>query len=405
MISREFQFLLNCLRAQPDVGSVRNLVHKGLNWQSILEIAQRHGVRPLLRQGLKFTCWDDVPQSTRFDLESFNRASLQRNLSYTSELLRLLKLFEQNGIAVAAFKGPVLAQSVYGDLSLREFNDLDIMVHQADLHKAEEILIATGYAAQFPDADYRSTFVSYQGQYAFYSNRTGIWVDLHWKLSSKGVPFPIQTGEVWSRLRQVIIAGRAIPTLADDDLMLYLAAHGTKEAWRRLIWICDFTNLLRNCRDIDWVEVLDRSHRSYSSRPLLLAIDLASTLLGAPAPANLVDEARTNSAVRALSVKARARMLGTTTREEIGDFLNSLNTHDHFQHRLWLVISLLTTRTVGDFEAMRLPKLLWGIYYLTRPFRLAIKGVVMILKSTNQSEGGPGSGLARVEAGNAGNAK
>jgi hypothetical protein len=66
-------------------------------------------------------------------------------------------------------------------------------------------------------------------------------------------------------------------------------------------------------------------------------------------------------------------------RGELGEFLNSLKTSDHLRHRLWPVVTLLTTRTVGDYEAMPLPKLLWGIYYLTRPFRLAIKVVVMML--------------------------
>jgi hypothetical protein len=34
---------------------------------------------------------------------------------------------------------------------------------------------------------------------------------------------------------------------------------------------------------------------------------------------------------------------------------------------------LLTTRTVGDYVSMPLPRPLWRIYHLTRPFRLATK--------------------------------
>jgi hypothetical protein len=163
--------------------------------------------------------------------------------------------------------------------------------------------------------------------------------------------------------------------LADDDLVLFLAAHGTKEGWRRLIWVSDFAQLLRRCQDIDWAEIHDRAYRSHSSRSLLLAIDLASTLFDAPAPANLIAQARTNSAVRALSEKARLRMLRTDPQEEVGEFLDSLNTHDLLRHRLWPIATLLTTRTVGDYDAMPLPKPIWGIYYLTRPFRLAAKAI------------------------------
>ena len=268
---------------------------------------------------------------------------------------------------------------MYGDISLREFSDLDVIVQEADLSKAEDILIACGYQADFADRDYRSAFLSYQGQYAFRHSNTGISVDLHWRLSSKGVAFPLQLAEIWSRLEQVTIAGRTVLTLAHDDLALFLAAHGTKEGWRSLIWVCDFAELLRKYQDIDWVAVFDRAQRSHSSRPLLLAIALASTLLDAPAPPELVNQARKNSAVRALAEEAQLRMLRTVPEGELREFLNGLNAHSRLRHRLWPLATLLTTRTVSDYKAMPLPKSLWGIYYLTRPFRLAIKVVVMML--------------------------
>ncbi len=387
----EFQLLLYCARSRPDAGAVRNLVSEGVDWQRLLKLAAQHGVRPILLQTLKSVCWDAVPEKIQVELTLFNKANVQRNLIFTGELLRLIDLFQKNAIPVAAFKGPVLADLVYGQISLREFSDLDIIVQEADLAKAEDILTARGYRADFADRDYRSAFVSYQGQYAFRHPKTGISVDLHWRLASKGTAFPPQLVEIWSReiwprLEQVTIAGRTVPTLAQVDLVLFLAAHGTKEGWRSLIWVCDFAGLLRKYQDIDWAGVLNRAQRSHSSRPLLLAIALASTLLDAPAPVELIDRARKNSAVRALAEEAKLRMQSAVPEhvvpdEEFGEFLKGLKTHDRLRHRLWTVATLLTTRTVGDYRAMPLPKFLWSIYFLTRPFRLAIKVVVMTLWS------------------------
>ena len=339
----------------------------------------------MLLQTLKSTCWDAIPEKIQLELTLFNKANVQKNLLFTGELLRLLDLFQQNGISIATFKGPVLAHSVYGDISLREFSDLDVIVQEEDLSKAEDILTARGYQADFADRDYRSAFLSYQGQYAFRHSSTGISVDLHWQLSSKGVAFPLQLAEIWPRLEKVVIAGRTVLTLAHDDLALFLAAHGTKEGWRSLIWVCDFAELLRKYQDIDWVAVLDRAQRSHSSRALLLAIDLASTLLDAPAPAALIDRTCKNSAIRALAEEAKLRMLRAVPEEELGEFLNSLNTHDRLRHRLWPIATLLTTRTVSDYQSMPLPKSLWGIYYLTRPFRLASKIVKILLGSDSLS--------------------
>jgi hypothetical protein len=334
----------------------------------------------MLRKSLKLVCWDCVPEATQLELENFVQKNLQKNLFLMAELLRLLGVFRQNGIPVATFKGPLLAELVYGDLSLREFVDLDVIVHQADLRKAEDILNACGYVAEIPDKDYRSTFLSHHCQYVFRHSQTESCVDLHWQLSGKGVAFPVQSAEVWSKLRSVTIAGRTVLTLANDDLALLLAAHGTKEGWRYLAWVSDFAELVRKCQDIHWAEVADRAHRSHSLRSLLLAINLASTLLDAPAPANVIEIARANSAVRALSEKALLRML-RTAREggELREFLDSLGTHDRLRHRLWPVATLLTTRTVADHQAMPLPKPLWGIYYITRLFRLAGKAVKIML--------------------------
>lgn len=385
---QEFQLLLYCARSRPDAQGIRELVERDVNWQALVGLAQQHSVRPILLQSLKSVCWDAIPQTTKLELEQFSRANVQKNLLFTRELLRIFDLFQQNRIPTATFKGPVLALSVYGGLALREFSDLDLLVRESDLCKAENVLAACGYQADFPDKDYRSAFVSYQGQLAFRHGKTGISIDLHWRLSSKGVAFPIQSTEIWPRLEQVKIAGRTVSTLPRDDLVLFLAAHGTKEGWSSLGWVCDFAQLLRNAHDIDWAAIIERAQRSYSSRMLLLAILLASTLLDAPAPAHLVDKARSSSRVRALAKKARLTMLRTGPQGEVGEFLNGLNTHDRLWHRLWPIATLLTTRTVGDYRAMPLPKSLWGIYYLTRPFRLAGKAAQMVLRTNVENPAG-----------------
>jgi hypothetical protein len=82
--------------------------------------------------------------------------------------------------------------------------------------------------------------------------------------------------------------------------------------------------------------------------------------------------------VRKLVEDAKLRMLRTVPEGELEFFLNGLKARDRLRHKLLAIASLLTTRTVGDYEAMPLPKSLWGLYYLTRPFRLAGKMLKVI---------------------------
>lgn len=367
---REFQLLLDCARSEPDAGRIRAFVNEGVDWRTLLELATQHRVRPLVIQSLKSVCWDAVPPTNQLELDSSCKAILVQNFFFTGELLRLLDAFQKNGVAIAAFKGAVLAEAVYGDLSLREFVDLDVVIREMDDGKAEQILNACGYQTYVPGSDFRSAFLSYYGQQIF-RGRTGVHVDLHWRLASKNVAFPVQSAELWGRLRNVTIAGRTVPTLANEDLALFLAVHGTKERWRSLIWVCDFAELLRKNEDIEWLALFDLTKRARCSRPLLLAMLLASTLLDAPAPAKLIDKARNDSAVRALVEEAQLGVLNPTPTGEFGELLTGLKTHDLLRHRVWPAATLLMTRTEGDYRAMPLPKSLWGMYYLIRPFRLA----------------------------------
>ena len=360
---------------------MKTLINNGINWQTLLDLAKQHGVRPLLLQSVKSVCWHSVPQSAQLELEQFNRANVQRSLHYVGVLFHLLSDFQEKSIPVAFFKGAVLAQSVYNDLSLREYGDLDVIVHETDVRKAEGILSARGYVAYFPDKDYRKAFLHYLGQYAFRHLETGLTVDLHWQLSNKYETFPINASEIWPRLQTLTISGRSIPTFSPDDLALFLAAHGTKEGWRRLIWICDFAELLRHCRDVDWAAVTDRAERSHCTRALLLAINLASTLLDAPAPLDLVHLAHNDSAIGMLTATVPHKMLRATPGSEIEELINSLDMYDRFKQRIRPVVLLLSTRTVGDYTAMPLPKSLWCLYYITRPFRMAKKLAGIMLRN------------------------
>jgi hypothetical protein len=373
MTTPEFSFLLKCSTSSPDVACIKKLAEQGVDWRIILDLAQQQGVRPLLRHSLKGACWDIVPEITKMELEKFHRENAERCLFIAQELVRLFDAFQNNNIRLATFKGVALAATVYGDLSLRELCDLDLLVPESDLSAAETLLKHSGYEAVVADQNYRSAFLRYQGQYLFRLGQTGMLVDLHWELASKGFTFPLRSQDIWRKLATWSIAGRSIPTLSPEDNALFLAAHGTKEGWRFLTWVVDFAEFLRKHPEVDWLSLLRQAERSHCARPLLLAVLLSSELLDAPAPPILLEFAQNHSGVRALSDKAKERILHPEPSGELDDFLDALTTHDRWRDRIRPVFALLTTRTASDFKTMPLPKPLWNVYYLTRPFRLATK--------------------------------
>jgi hypothetical protein len=117
-----------------------------------------------------------------------------------------------------------------------------------------------------------------------------------------------------------------------------------KEGWRKLIWVCDFAELLRKYRNINWTAVLERTERANSSRSLLLGSFLAHLLLDASSPLGLINKARDDSAVQILAKEIQSRMRGNPPAEELDEFLNDL-TIDKSRYKFLPLATLLRTRT------------------------------------------------------------
>jgi len=89
----------------------------------------------------------------------------------------------------------VLAASVYKNLALREFFDLDILVDVADVTHAAELLIAHGYQCQtrLSEAQLRS-YLSSGCELCF--ERDGVAVELHWRIAPRMYSLPFTFSEL-----------------------------------------------------------------------------------------------------------------------------------------------------------------------------------------------------------------
>jgi len=144
----ENELLICCARAQLDTETtvrIHCLVQENIDWEYIVKGSIRQKVMPLLYQSLKTTCPQNVPDDILAKLRHYFLINSSRNLFLFGKLLKILNLLRDNGIFAIPFKGPVLAESIYGDLTLRQFTDLDILVHKHNAFKARNLLISNGF--------------------------------------------------------------------------------------------------------------------------------------------------------------------------------------------------------------------------------------------------------------------
>jgi hypothetical protein len=147
-IPAEIELLLCCARmsiSSEKLELIEELIQSDIDWQYLLQIAHTHGVLPLVCRTLNHTVAAQVPKDVLQQLKFGFESNAIRNLCLTNELFKLLELFESHNIPALSFKGAATASMVYGDISLRSFCDIDVLVHQQDYLRAKDLLLSQGY--------------------------------------------------------------------------------------------------------------------------------------------------------------------------------------------------------------------------------------------------------------------
>ena len=119
-----------------------------------------------------------------------------------AELLKIFDLLKSHGVPAIAYKGPALATAVYGDIALRQFVDLDILVRKQDVFDVKEILIRQEYNPEFILTEsQKAAFLDNHYDYAFLRNESRALVEIHWEVAEGFLSFPLSVECLLERTR------------------------------------------------------------------------------------------------------------------------------------------------------------------------------------------------------------
>lgn len=383
----EVEVLLICARTQ--MGSANSerlkvLLQEDIDWPELIRMATQHGVMPLLYWSLNTTYPEAVPKVTLAKLRNDFHLQARRSLLLSGELVRLLHLFEAQGIPVLPFKGPVLAASAYGNLSLRQFCDLDILVREQDIEKAKQLFLSQGYRMKIERIELtegqEATFIRSQhihklvreSAYPFIHHEKGLTVELHWRVMPKYFSFPIDSEQLWHNLEAVTIAGKTVPNVSPENALLTICGHGTKDCWTQLSRICDVAEIIRSHPQLDWAKLMQQASRKGVNRAVFLGLKLACDLLGTALPAEVTQKMQADPVVESLSIQVGEQLFGKVE----SSFKDGTKTRFHLkvrerlQDRVRYFLRLAITPTTCDWLLLPLAEFPAFLYYLLRPMRL-----------------------------------
>jgi hypothetical protein len=355
---------------------IRALTRREIDWPYLIQTSLRHGLMPLLYRNLKSTCPEAIPEPILDQLQKYFLANVKRNLFLTGQLLKLLNLFEANGIPAIPVKGPALAASVYGDIGLRQFSDLDILIRKHDVQKATQMLLSQRYHSNFYlTKKQESVFLQSEYEYDFHNDDNRTLVEIQWGIVPRYLSFPFNTEGLWGRLKPAPLAGKEVLNFSPEDLLLILCVHSSKHRWERLLWVCDVANLIEVHQQMDWELILKTAEQFRIERTLLLGLFLVRDLIGIGLPEKVSRKVDTDPEVRKLAAKVYKRLFDDIggSNEPLENHLFCINMRDRLWDKIRYCFFLGFTPSIGDWMYLSLPDVFFPLYYLIRPIRLTFK--------------------------------
>jgi hypothetical protein len=389
----ELDFVICCARVKPSPATIEqfhSLLQVPLDWQKVLNLATQNCVVPLVYRQIQTLAPLSVPPHILQQFRATCSRNAFRNLSLTAELMRLIALLEQHGVPCVAFKGAVLAADAYGDLTLRQFSDLDLFVHPQNFRAAKDILTThAGYSAPgqhfLTEAERQANFQS-RHEYPLFREDGSVSIDLHCQLTGGTfIDYPFTFEDIWGQLQSVTVAHQELLTFCPEDLLLYLCTHGAKSYWTRLSWVCDVAELIRTYPALDWESVLAKSQTGGLERILLVGVLLAKNILGCTLPASVVQRLSADPQVAQLAAEIEAHLKHPSQQNRSRwiprDLYFRIRSLDRRRDRLQCIqrafwinglgpLRRFVQPTAKDLEFFALPPFLYGLLYLVRPLRL-----------------------------------
>jgi len=201
----------------------------------------------------------------------------RRSVTLTSELVEVMAGLKSVGVSATPFTGPTLAAAAYGRVTLRQFDNLDVLVHRADVTAAERVLLRRGYQPA-PGAEGRRL-----GPVRGYV-RGDLPLTLHCSLAPRWLGSRASVAGLWVRRRPVELDGVRVPAPGPEDHLVLLVLHAAQRVWGRLGWLADVAALLERHPRLDYAAVRYEARRQGIERLVRLGLGLAQALVEAPLP-------------------------------------------------------------------------------------------------------------------------
>jgi len=374
----EQALLRACALADPlrSAAAVAEVAPRVADWAALRASAVHHGLVVTLFRRLSSGPAAAAPPDELDRLHALAVANERRSLVMGGQLLRLIGLLAAAGVEALPYKGPVMAEILYGDAGVRQSVDLDLLVRPRDVEVAMRSLAAAGFRQASCLGVDRERLLASESEVAFESPDETFLIDLHWRLGPRFAHASLGADDLFAHARPSTFLGKELRVLSRVDLFVVLCVHGAhSHRWDELELVAALGAWGADASPDEWRVLFERAAALGCLRRCLIGCRLMRDLTGCAVPATIGALLDSDPLAVALARLARLRLCDDGVPARVLDGLRGV---------LWESLALdsrgaaalhfgarVVTPGTWDWESNLVSPRLPALYYLSRPIRLA----------------------------------
>ena len=366
-LSKEEKLIFSCATLNADKDNIKESSRLDLNWKDISNRVASYKLGPLLYRQLHDS--EGIPQSVKQALREDTALVFAKNILLLQELESLIEKFRQGGIEIIILKGAALAYEVYGDIALRGFDDIDILIKRKDRDKIFSILRKCGYSiSQKERLDFS---LKYRSQVLF-AKDSKFFIDLHWNLMDLeryNKVTNIDLDRIWNNKQPLDIKGISSYQLSLNDTIIYQCLHlAIQHAFKGLLMCVDINELISKYKGkINWDSLIEDVAYYRVKKPVFYAFLFTKRMFNSDIPQWVLD--RLKPKMSSLEEKIIFKKLKSANMDKNIEYILTPLLLDSWPQRLKFIF----------FDSLRSPK--YFFYSLKLIFKSIALAIKMLLKN------------------------
>jgi hypothetical protein len=382
----EMAAIILCCRIFFETATINDLkafiAENDVDWYTFIRLASKHRIRPTVYKVIHRI---SIPADIEVLIYKQQADITKKCWQQAIETERLILLLKQHGIVAIPYKGAAFSKQFFGDLVSRESSDIDLIIKPDDLAKAIDILKYDKYQPEI-DEVYKylgSKYHSYYKDYnlnKFEGGKRLFHVELHWAIAETYLGIDAKVNAfIYDTDKAISLAKSEVQALNKTaHFSSIIVHHGIKDTFKCLKNIVDISQGFREPQIL---------HNKQYLCETFAAVELKKTL----AISNLLSQQLMGICLfKNENVDVPTATIGYFCNQLLGDAilqnenLSNLNVwiknrmllQDSWVQKLhffWVSVKHRFIPGESDFHFVQLPKPIFFIYYLMKPFRSIIK--------------------------------